>query len=92
LATTVIRNVAAAVELARSQRQPEPPGEIVEPAGSDRAAEVDQRAVGVQQHRVNWCPARRLGRFDNHRRLRELITELEALSLAITENDPRWNR
>jgi hypothetical protein len=26
--------------------------------------------------------------FDNHRRLRELITELEALSLAITENDP----
>jgi hypothetical protein len=30
--------------------------------------------------------------FDNHRRLRELITELEALSLAITENDPRWNR
>ena len=30
--------------------------------------------------------------FDNHRRLRELITELEALSLAITEADPRWNR
>jgi hypothetical protein len=30
--------------------------------------------------------------FDNHRRLRELITELEALSLAIAENDPRWNR
>jgi hypothetical protein len=30
--------------------------------------------------------------FDNHRRLRELITELEELSLAITENDPRWNR
>jgi phytoene dehydrogenase-like protein len=30
--------------------------------------------------------------FDNHRRLRELITELEALSLGIAENDPRWNR
>ncbi len=27
-----------------------------------------------------------------HHRLRELITELEALSLAIAENDPRWNR
>jgi hypothetical protein len=30
--------------------------------------------------------------FDNHKRLRELIAELEALSLAITDNDPRWNR
>ena len=30
--------------------------------------------------------------FDNHRRLRELITELEALSLEIAEADPRWNR
>ena len=30
--------------------------------------------------------------FDNHRRLRELITELEALSLAIAEADPRWTR
>jgi hypothetical protein len=30
--------------------------------------------------------------FDNHKRLRELITELEALSLAIAEADPRWNR
>ena len=30
--------------------------------------------------------------FDNHRRLRALIAELEALSLDITENDPRWNR
>jgi len=30
--------------------------------------------------------------FDNHRRLRELVAELEALSLAITEADPRWNR
>jgi hypothetical protein len=30
--------------------------------------------------------------FDNHKRLRELITELETLSLAITDNDPRWNR
>jgi len=30
--------------------------------------------------------------FDNHRRLRELITELEELSLDIAEADPRWNR
>ena len=30
--------------------------------------------------------------FDNHKRLRELVTELEELSLAITEADPRWNR
>jgi hypothetical protein len=30
--------------------------------------------------------------FDNHRRLRELIAELEAISLAIAEADPRWNR
>jgi hypothetical protein len=30
--------------------------------------------------------------FDNHKRLRELITQLEELSLAITENDPRQNR
>ena len=30
--------------------------------------------------------------FDNHKRLRELITELEELSLAIADNDPRWNR
>ena len=30
--------------------------------------------------------------FDNHRRLRELIAELEALSLDIAEADPRWNR
>jgi hypothetical protein len=30
--------------------------------------------------------------FDNHKRLRELITELETLSLAIADNDPRWNR
>ena len=30
--------------------------------------------------------------FDNHKRLRELIAELEALSLDIAENDPRWNR
>jgi hypothetical protein len=30
--------------------------------------------------------------FDTHRRLRELIAELEALSLAIAEADPRWNR
>ena len=30
--------------------------------------------------------------FDNHRRLRELVTELEELSLAIAEADPRWDR
>jgi hypothetical protein len=30
--------------------------------------------------------------LDNHKRLRELITELEALSLAIAENEPRWKR
>jgi hypothetical protein len=30
--------------------------------------------------------------FDNHRRLRELVTELETLSLAIAEADSRWNR
>ena len=30
--------------------------------------------------------------FDNHRRLRELVAELEALSLGIAESDPRWNR
>jgi hypothetical protein len=30
--------------------------------------------------------------FDNHRRLRQLITDLEALSLEIAEADPRWNR
>jgi hypothetical protein len=30
--------------------------------------------------------------FDNHKRLRELIAELEDLSLAIAEADPRWNR
>jgi hypothetical protein len=30
--------------------------------------------------------------FDNHKRLRELIAELETLSLAIAEADPRWNR
>ena len=30
--------------------------------------------------------------FDNHRRLRELITELEQLSLGIAEADPGWNR
>ena len=30
--------------------------------------------------------------FDSHKRLRELIAELEALSLDIADNDPRWNR
>jgi hypothetical protein len=30
--------------------------------------------------------------FGNHKRLRELIAELEELSLAIAEADPRWNR
>jgi hypothetical protein len=30
--------------------------------------------------------------FDNHKRLREFIAELEELSLAIAEADPRWDR
>jgi hypothetical protein len=30
--------------------------------------------------------------FDNQRRLRGLITELETLSQEIADNDPRWNR
>jgi hypothetical protein len=30
--------------------------------------------------------------LDNQRRLRALLAELEALSLAITEADPRWER
>ena len=30
--------------------------------------------------------------WGSEKRLRELITELEALSLDIAENDPRWNR
>ena len=30
--------------------------------------------------------------FDNARRLRRLIDELETLSLAIVESDPRWKR
>jgi len=30
--------------------------------------------------------------FDNQRRLRALLAELEALSLAITDADPRWER
>ncbi|MGE5290300.1 MAG: DUF6788 family protein [Micromonosporaceae bacterium] len=30
--------------------------------------------------------------FDNQRRLRQLIGQLEALSLAIVEADPRWNK
>ena len=30
--------------------------------------------------------------FDNQRRLRDLITELETLSQEIADNDPRWHR
>jgi hypothetical protein len=30
--------------------------------------------------------------LDNHRRLKELVHELEQLSLAIVNDDPRWNR
>jgi hypothetical protein len=30
--------------------------------------------------------------FDSHKRIRELLAELEQLSLDIVENDPRWNR
>ena len=43
----------AAVELTGTQRQAQPPGEVVEPARSDRLTEVDQRAVEVQQHRAD---------------------------------------
>jgi hypothetical protein len=30
--------------------------------------------------------------FDNERRLRSLVAELEALSLDIVDHDPRWDR
>lgn len=30
--------------------------------------------------------------FDNHRRLKELVHELEELSLEIVDTDPRWER
>ena len=30
--------------------------------------------------------------FDDHRRLKELVHELEELSLSIVESDPRWKR
>ncbi len=30
--------------------------------------------------------------FDNHRRLKALVQELEELSLAVVEADPRWRR
>lgn len=30
--------------------------------------------------------------FDNARRLRELVTALEALGLGVVEADPRWSR
>jgi hypothetical protein len=30
--------------------------------------------------------------FDNARTLRSLVAELESLSLAAVEDDPRWNR
>ena len=30
--------------------------------------------------------------FDNQRRLRALVAELETLSQEIADNDPRWNR
>jgi hypothetical protein len=30
--------------------------------------------------------------FANHKRIRELLTELEDISLDIADNDPRWNR
>jgi hypothetical protein len=30
--------------------------------------------------------------FDNQRRLRQLLEQLETLSLAIAEADPRWNK
>jgi hypothetical protein len=30
--------------------------------------------------------------FDNHRRLKQLLHELEELSLAIVDRDPRWHQ
>jgi uncharacterized protein DUF6788 len=30
--------------------------------------------------------------FDNQRRVRQLLQQLEELSLAIAEADPRWNK
>lgn len=30
--------------------------------------------------------------FDNHRRLKELVHDLEELSLALVEGDPHWRR
>jgi hypothetical protein len=30
--------------------------------------------------------------FDNHRRLKSLLRELEQLSLAVVDTDPRWRR
>lgn len=30
--------------------------------------------------------------FDHHKRIRELLAELEQLSLDIADSDPRWNR
>ena len=30
--------------------------------------------------------------FDNHRRLKALVHEIEELSLALVEDDPRWPR
>jgi hypothetical protein len=65
----------------RRSRTPSPAADET-PGGMPRLAlEPARCALG--------CPA---PWFDNHKRLRELITELEALSLAIAENDPRWNR
>ena len=53
------------------------------PAGRERAKNLLWAAGKLADYQP-W--------FDNHRRLRELVTELEELSLAIAEADPRWNR
>jgi hypothetical protein len=51
------------------------------------AASQRRAAAGVNVQLGDYGPS-----FDNHSRLRGLITELEALSLAIAEADPCWNR
>ncbi len=53
----------------------------------DPGCENDSTRILTDEQLADYGPW-----FDNHRRLRELISELEALSLDIAEADPRWNR
>src|SRR5215831_14759105 len=70
------RRLLAPAEILFGQGQRETPFYVVQAGAVDI---FDQRPEGERY-------------FDNHRRLRELIAELEALSLTIAEADPRWNR